>query len=71
MLVMLLQELLRAGGFPAVVVAAVAWMGRGWVQNFTLTVRFHEDDRKLLETVADALKYHPAHQPRPEARPPE
>lgn len=44
-----LVELLKGGGLPAVLAAIAWWLGRTAHQGLMLTVRLHDDDRRLLE----------------------
>lgn len=45
----LLSQLLAGGGLPAVLAALGWWLGRG---GLVLTVRLHDDDRRLLDRSA-------------------
>lgn len=45
----LISQLLAGGGLPAVLAALGWWLGRG---GLVLTVRLHEDDRRLLDRSA-------------------
>ena len=48
----LLSQLLAGGGLPAVLAALGWWVGRG---GLVLTVRLHDDDRKLVERATRRL----------------
>lgn len=45
----LLSQLLAGGGLPAVLAALGWWLGRG---GLVLTVRLHDDDRRLFDRSA-------------------